>query len=235
MSSKTDITTELRDWAATICSIRGDATPGRKSQMVRDAADEIDRLRAEVAALKADRQAANEALRDARCGRGKPMESDTPRTDANDWITQVASVNLTGQDCVEEERVVDAAFARKLERELDAAIKERNGLRYDRTGLIAECDCLRSERQMYWRMKKELERELAAANAQLVSKADELAAMRQQRDEAHGLIRKWRLNLVDVVEIGDYMDAMTSEARIKMNDSDKRAFLAATAKEEGGA
>ena len=107
------------------------------------------------------------------------MESDTPRTDANDWITQVASVNLTGQDCVEEERVVDAAFARKLEREL--------------------------------------------------------AAMRQQRDEAHGLIRKWRLNLVDVVEIGDYTDAMTAEAHIGMNDADKRAFLAATRKEGGGA
>ena len=64
--------------------------------------------------------------------------------------------------------------------------------------------------------------------------------MREQRDEAHGLIRKWRLNLVDVVEVGDYMDAMTSEARIRMNDADKRAFLAATAawmgeKEGGGA
>lgn len=47
--------------------------------------------------------------------------SDTPRTDANDWITQVASVNLAGQDCVEEERVVDADFARQLERELAVA------------------------------------------------------------------------------------------------------------------
>jgi hypothetical protein len=54
MSSKTDITTELRDWAATICSIRGDATPGRKSQMVRDAADEIDRLRARLAQRDVD-------------------------------------------------------------------------------------------------------------------------------------------------------------------------------------
>ena len=115
------------------------------------------------------------------------MESDTPRTDAEDWITQVASVNLTGQDCVEEERVVDAAFARKLERELDAAIKERNKLRDDRTALIAECDCLRSERQMYWRIKNKLIAELAAANAQLVAKADELAAMRKERDEA----RRW--------------------------------------------
>lgn len=63
----------------------------------------------------------------------------------------------------------------------------------------------------------------------------ELAAMRQQRDEAYGLIRKWRLNLVDVVEVGDYMDAMTSEAYIGMNDADKRAFLSATRKEGGGA
>ena len=56
----------------------------------------------------------------------------------------------------------------------------------------------------------------------------ELAAMRQQRDEAHGLIRKWRLNLVDVVEVGEYMDAMTSDAHISMSDADKRAFLEAT-------
>ena len=63
----------------------------------------------------------------------------------------------------------------------------------------------------------------------------ELAAAIKQRDEAHGLIRKWRLNLVDVVEVGDYMDAMTSDARISMNDADKRAFLEATRKEGGGA
>jgi hypothetical protein len=63
----------------------------------------------------------------------------------------------------------------------------------------------------------------------------ELAAAIKQRDEAHGLIRKWRLNLVDVVEVGDYMDAMTSEAHIGMNDADKRAFLSATRKEGGGA
>ena len=60
-------------------------------------------------------------------------------------------------------------------------------------------------------------------------------AMRKQRDEAHSLIQKWRLNLVDVVDVGDYMDAMTSEARIRMNDADKRAFLAATRKQGGGA
>ena len=47
MSDTEDIVQQLRAWASTICSIRGDATPGRKSQMVRAAADEIERLRAE--------------------------------------------------------------------------------------------------------------------------------------------------------------------------------------------
>jgi hypothetical protein len=47
MSDTEDIVAQLRAWASTICSIRGDATPGRKSQMVRDAADEIERLRTE--------------------------------------------------------------------------------------------------------------------------------------------------------------------------------------------
>jgi hypothetical protein len=47
MSDTEDIVERLRAWASTICSIRGDATPGRKSQMVREAAAEIERLRAE--------------------------------------------------------------------------------------------------------------------------------------------------------------------------------------------
>lgn len=63
----------------------------------------------------------------------------------------------------------------------------------------------------------------------------ELAAMRQQRDEAHGLIRKWRINLMDVVDDGEIMYAMTSDGRCSMNDADKRAFLEATRKEVGGA
>ena len=104
--------------------------------------------------------------------------SDTPRTDANEWVARVDADDPALGLVVFDEHVVDAKFARELEREL--------------------------------------------------------AAMRQQRDEAHGLIRKWRLNLVDVVEVGDHMDAMTSEARIGMNDSDKRAFLEATRKEGGG-
>ena len=68
------------------------------------------------------------------------MESDTPRTDANDWITQVESVNLEGQDCVEEHRVVDAAFARKLERELAAMREQRDEAREEICELVAESD-----------------------------------------------------------------------------------------------
>lgn len=80
-----------------------------------------------------------------------------------------------------------------------------------------------------------LRAELAAAIKDRSAYRIEIDRLIQQRDEAHGLIRKWRLNLVDVVEAGEYMDAMTSEARIGMNDADKRAFLLATQKEGGGA
>ena len=44
--------------------------------------------------------------------------SDTPRTDVAEWRTNFAN-----------ERVVDADFARQLERELAAAIKERDEAR----------------------------------------------------------------------------------------------------------
>ena len=63
----------------------------------------------------------------------------------------------------------------RLRAELAAADKERNGLLDDRTALIADCDALRSERQRYWQSKNEL--------------IAELAAMRQQRDEARRLYR----------------------------------------------
>jgi hypothetical protein len=56
------------------------------------------------------------------------MESDTPRTDAKDWMWTPAWAH-PGQPLVEEERVVDAAFARELERELAAAIKQRDEAR----------------------------------------------------------------------------------------------------------
>jgi hypothetical protein len=46
---------------------------------------------------------------------GERMESDTPRTDANEWRTRVGDL-----------RVVDADFARKLERELAAMEKQRD-------------------------------------------------------------------------------------------------------------
>lgn len=80
------------------------------------------------------------------------------------------------------------------------------------------------------------------AMSQPVSNADELERLRAEvdrvtaeRDEAHGLIRKWKVNLVEVVDDGEIMYAMTNDSMCNMTDSDKRAFLAATAKERGGA
>ena len=50
------------------------------------------------------------------------MQSDTPRTDANTWAT--------GEERLAEKTdVVDADFARQLERELAAAIKQRDEAR----------------------------------------------------------------------------------------------------------
>ena len=48
-----DIASRLREWASTICTIRGDETPGSKSRMAREAADEIERLRDELSARNA--------------------------------------------------------------------------------------------------------------------------------------------------------------------------------------
>ena len=58
----------------------------------------------------------------------------------------------------------------------------------------------------------------------------ELAAAIKERDEAHSLIRAWKVNLVDVVDFGEIMYAMTSDGRCSMDDAHKRAFLAATVK-----
>lgn len=60
-------------------------------------------------------------------------------------------------------------------------------------------------------------------------------AMRQQRDEANSLIRAWKVNIFDFVDNGEIMYAITSDSRCSMNDAHKRAFLAAMAKEGGGA
>ena len=61
----------------------------------------------------------------------------------------------------------------------------------------------------------------------------ELAAMREQRDEAHGLIRNWQTDFIRV--INDSTLAYAPVATYDMNDADKRAFLAATRKQGGGA
>jgi hypothetical protein len=81
--------------------------------------------------------------------------------------------------------------------------------------------------------------EFAAAIRAALAERDALAAYLAQRtaerDEAHSLIRKWKVNLVEVVDDGEIMYAMTNDSMCNMTDSDKRAFLAATAKERGGA
>jgi len=42
-----DIVARLRDWASTICTVRNDEVPESKARLAREAADEIERLRAE--------------------------------------------------------------------------------------------------------------------------------------------------------------------------------------------
>ena len=56
---------------------------------------------------------------------------------------------------------------------LSALIAERDALIADRTALIAECDGLRSDRKSIWQINRE--------------QITELAAMREQRDEARRL------------------------------------------------
>jgi hypothetical protein len=80
---------------------------------------------------------------------------------------------------------------------------------------------------------KALVAERNALKAELVSKTDELAAMRQQRDEAHGLIRNWQTDFIRV--LNDSTLAYVPVATYDMNEADKRAFSAATRKEGGGA
>lgn len=76
------------------------------------------------------------------------MESDTPRTDKNEWVVRTEVHCPMRGFSIRKESVVDADFAR------------------------------------------ELEHELASAQAQLVSNADQLAAMRQQRDEAVDALKR---------------------------------------------
>lgn len=62
---KCDIVQRLRDWAYTICTVNSHVPPSSKAQMARDAADEIERLRADLAAAIKQRDEARENLRDA--------------------------------------------------------------------------------------------------------------------------------------------------------------------------
>jgi hypothetical protein len=67
VSDTNDIVHQLRAWSYMICTIRGEVNPFSERQMARNAADEIERLRAEVAALKAQPDPLNDAVEEA-CG-----------------------------------------------------------------------------------------------------------------------------------------------------------------------
>jgi phage protein D len=55
---KPDIVQRLLDWAQTICTVNDHVPPSSKAQMARDAAEEIKRLRAELAKATAERDEA---------------------------------------------------------------------------------------------------------------------------------------------------------------------------------
>lgn len=78
MTDRADIVTRLRDWASTICMVRGDEAPGSKARLALEAAELIETLRkvnAEVFAtgIKSTRDTAELAieLREARAERDK--------------------------------------------------------------------------------------------------------------------------------------------------------------------
>ena len=86
MNSRADIVTRLRDWASTICMVRGDDAPGSKARLALEAAELIETLRkvnAEVFAtgIKSVRDVAELAieLRDAR------RELDEARREVCTW------------------------------------------------------------------------------------------------------------------------------------------------------
>jgi hypothetical protein len=86
MTSRADIVTRLRDWASTICMVRGDDVPGSKARLALEAAELIEALRqanAEVFAtgIKSVRDTAELAieLREAR------RELDEARREVCTW------------------------------------------------------------------------------------------------------------------------------------------------------
>ena len=55
---KLDIVQRMLDWADTICTLNSHVPPSSKTKMVREAAAEIERLRAELAAMREQRDEA---------------------------------------------------------------------------------------------------------------------------------------------------------------------------------
>ena len=119
--------------------------------------------------------------------------SDTPRTDAEEWITRVEEDDPELGLKVEDVRVVDADFARELERELAAAKAE---------------------------LSKKFE-ELAAAWMVKDDLLAELAKVRQQRDEAKDTAATHKRNWYEAkTEYGTALGKVRAElaAAIKQRD-----------------
>jgi FtsZ-binding cell division protein ZapB len=135
-----DIVQRLREWASTICTIRGEVTPSSKSKMAREAADEIERLRAlwcEEKSKAMTFHAEVERLRAERDALQSPTSIMVRLDDG--WISPMNAVR-------EITRLRAEVAALKAERDLYAAeiarvTAERDALQLRWQRLHGEIDC----------------------------------------------------------------------------------------------
>lgn len=106
MSGRADIVTRLRDWASTICMVRGDDAPGSKARLALEAAELIETLRKvndEVFAtgIKSVRDVAELAieLRDARRERDEARRIACEALAAGDDEEASEYARLRNWDC----------------------------------------------------------------------------------------------------------------------------------------
>jgi hypothetical protein len=97
-----DIVTRLRDFAARICSVRGDTNLDNKAVLARAAADEIDRLRADLCNSRGDAILAAHLLWDARCDicyEIAQAKTNLPQGHADTVVEAKAEADRRGWDC----------------------------------------------------------------------------------------------------------------------------------------
>jgi hypothetical protein len=135
VSGRADIVTRLRDWASTICMVRGDDAPGSKARLALEAAELIETLRKvndEVFAtgIKSVRDVAELAieLRDAR------RERDEARRSCCEFAAIVDGADTT--DGIESGRFREIAMKYMKERGWDCfpASEERVRDSYENGG-----------------------------------------------------------------------------------------------------